>query len=719
MKKFNTQMLKHIALIISIFAISSVCANPAQAQARPNIVFNDVEVSNLKENLKSSPAHKAAYNTIKDKAREAMREEMPYSKLEYLALVYLIEPDSKIIEKIKSTIIRLSKHGSLEPEDMLHREPAWRSQLSTARANYNMAVGYDAIYPDLSQQMRDSLAKCIYEAGIEPTVHDWLDPATRHHTINSMGHNYWMACIGNCAIACMAIEKEMPQMRKWIDAAGNAVEEWVAFGGDFYQNKPKTIDNGAYYESVNYANYGMSQYLLYRYANGNRDGGNYGVNPADKLIAEYFMHSCYPVSEGKLPSLYFGDGDEYSNGEMCVKLLYAMGLDDDDLLWYLSKVKPHQHNEGLPIDTPLGLLISRPLDAAPANPAVPTHMAYKRNGWASMRNAWKDNATLLAVKCGHTWNHAHADAGSYILYHNGLPVVKDAGNCWYPNEQYRNYFFQSQAHNVLMLDGSAQPEEHQYQGSYCDGKISDIAEGKGIRFISADATGPTGKHFQRNMRSFLWIDNVILIIDDARSYEYGEYSWTLHPGMPSRKKGIDIMIENGEGDVAVRPLWPEYLTESDFEHDFPFNLKLIALNAPKAKQLKETERYYSIKDPKKRNEEKFVTAIILPDSLGRRAEVARLETIDGCGVRINDGKTVTEVYLNSRADGHIMHRNSCHTFGMFDTDAYILAYSFDAAENAAADKHILRSFVAYGSYVRNKEKGDSIFDSFTKQTKIW
>ena len=28
-----------------------------------------------------------------------------------------------------------------------------------------------------------------------------------------------------------------------------------------------------------------------------------------------------------------------------------------------------------------------------------------------------DDATLVAIKSGFTWNHAHADAGSFVLFH--------------------------------------------------------------------------------------------------------------------------------------------------------------------------------------------------------------------------------------------------------------------------------------------------------------
>ncbi|MDE6340470.1 MAG: heparinase II/III-family protein, partial [Muribaculaceae bacterium] len=497
-------------IIIFLFAILLSFESYCEAKSIDLIFAND-KIERLKKEIKDCKEKGEAYKKISHQADKAMSEAMPYDKLDCLALKFLVENDKKAYSKIIQTITELSKKESLEPADMLHRKPAWRSQLATAIANYNMAVGFNAIYDELSDNMRDSLARCIYKSGIEPTVNDWLDPLTRHHTINSMGHNYWMACIGNCAIACMAVVNELPEVKRWITMADYAVKEWLDFEGDLFQNKPRTIDNGAYYESVNYANYGMSQYLLYKYAKGNFLGNDYELSDTDKLIANYFMNVCYPVSTGKLPSLYFGDGDEYSNGEMCLKLLYEMGVTDDNMLWYLSKVTPHQHKEGLPIDTPLGILITPDLSSAPKLPDLPLETAYKDNGWASLRNSWDDNSTMLGIKCGHTWNHAHADAGSFILYHNGLPVVKDAGNCWYPKPDYREYFFQSEAHNVVMIDGKAQLSEQQYKGSANDGRISDVVSKNGIKFITADASGPTSANFSRNLRSFLWIDNTILI----------------------------------------------------------------------------------------------------------------------------------------------------------------------------------------------------------------
>ena len=335
-----------------------------------------------------------------------------------------------------------------------------------------------------------------------------------------------------------------------------------------------------------------------------------------------------------------------------------------------------------------------------------------------MRSSWDDDATFLAVKCGHTWNHSHADASSFILYHNGEILLKDAGNCWYPNPEYRDYFFQSEAHNVVLFDGKAQPREQQYMGTLQDGTLSNLVSDGSFKYVLADATGPTSRYFFKNYRNYLWVDDVILIMDDVLSWDYGTFSYLLHPDGEVRKRGVDIEITHGNAAVTVRPLWPEYLTESDFEHDYPDNLKLRRIQAPLATDLKQTEEYLSVTSPSRSNQMKFVTAIILkngPDDAHAPA-VTQIGGDEALGVRIRQEDKTTDVWLNTRADGHIMHRNSCNTLGSWDTDAYILAYSYAGKVPPVKASDVSEWFIAYGSYIRSAD--EVVFSSFEKQTRV-
>ena len=91
----------------------------------------------------------------------------------------------------------------------------------------------------------------------------------------------------------------------------------------------------------------------------------------------------------------------------------------------------------------MGFLYTPDLSKAPKLSEQKNSQLFSDFGWATMRTSWEKDATMLAVKSGHTWNHSHADANSFILFHKGVDIIKDAGNCWYPKPEYRNYFFQS------------------------------------------------------------------------------------------------------------------------------------------------------------------------------------------------------------------------------------------------------------------------------------
>jgi len=82
------------------------------------------------------------------------------------------------------------------------------------------------------------------------------------------------------------------------------------------------------------------------------------------------------------------------------------------------------------------------------------------------------------------------------------------------------------------------------------------------------------------------------------------------------------------------------------------------------------------------------------------------------GVRIHEEKMITDVYLNLRADGRRMHRNSCNVINGWDTDAYMFAVTRRADADEDDPDSVVRYFVACGSYLRKNDK--VVLDSLSK-----
>lgn len=680
-----------------------VCASFLGLQAKdiehPSMLFTPERVENAKKMMKTDPGRQKGWREIQKRADELLSKN-DYHNIEYLSLAYMMTGYKKYSDKIIDLLKKASKTKSWGNGEMMARKPAWRSELQMAHRAFQLAVAYDAVYDILTPSERKEIATGLYRLAVEPLLGDWVNEPTRIHSLNSMGHNWWTSCAGMGGLLALAISNELTEARKGAEAVIEALPEWFDFAGDVIQHKPKTFDrNGGMYESINYASFGITEALLFRQAWLNsHPGAKLEEIPQMKYLASFFCEVCYP-RDGILYSINFGDSHKNVTGESSLLLAYAMGVKDPVTLWYAGQIEAGQHREGMPLTFPMGLLYTPDLSNAPADPALPLSKLWSDFGWATMRDSWKKDARMLAVKSGATWNHSHADANSLILFDKGVDIIKDAGNCSYGKPEYRNYFFQSDAHNVVKFNGEGQPRYQQYHGASLPGSLHNLLDDGHTRYVMADGTGPMSHLLSRNQRHYLWLGDVILVIDDLHSHEPGTWEWLWHPNGDVRKRGGDIEITNGEARATIRPLYPQTLAPSNFVHDYPEMLYWEIKTAP-TEDLKGTEEYWSLHLPGTTDRVKGVTAIILGDP--KAVNITRREGKDWIGLRIEQGGKATDVYINQLADGRLMHLNSWIEADGWSTDAYMLV-----AADGGRDLGII-----HGSSLRRE--GKPVFSSLAK-----
>ncbi|MHC4510766.1 MAG: heparinase II/III domain-containing protein, partial [Planctomycetota bacterium] len=567
-----------------------------------------------------------------------------------LALAYRMTGERRYAEKLRDALVH---YGGLSRwAGDAHREPPWHSELNTARFCYGYAVGYDSIYDCLSQEERKTIAAAMVRLGILPTLDDWILSEKRIHALDSMGHNWWSVCVSMAGLAALSLEGDEPQAESWVRHVSEGLAEWFCYQGNVLQNKTANFDrNGAFYESVNYADYALSEYLLFRLAFCNV----FGESSAPEIAlleqaGDFFIHACYPASDSVM-SANFGDGSLRSSGARTLRLLLANGYDAPEYHWYLSRT-----DAGL--SDPVGLVYCelRPGTGLPDDMA--RSMLYPDIGWALLRSSWQNDATMLAVKSGFAWNHAHPDAGSFILFHGGKPLIIDSGNCSYRRREYTSYYRQSKAHNVILVDGHGQNPEDcggGDRGTVTPGRIHRLMDAAGLKYVFADATGPTSWKFSRNYRHFLWLNKVILIFDDVRTHEPGQLEWLLHYEDKAKKRGEQILLSSGEARALIWPLFPE-------------SVQAVERNGLKDHEPDVEVPYLALSPAEKMRESKFATAVLPLESGGETpaVQIERLKDNDAIGVRITETATITDVYLNLRADGRKMHRNSCNIIDGWD-----------------------------------------------------
>lgn len=700
--------MKRIVLVVGV--ICWMCIGYAQKVKHPSLLYTPERISQVKQRMQHEPQLAAAWEDIKQTADKELKGKS-LNKADYLSLAYLMTGDKRYSDKLKEILLDVIKSKTWGSSEMLARRPAWHADLGVAHKSYLSAIAYDAVYNDLSTTEKKRIAEGLYRLGVEPSLGDWLLEPTRIHSLNSMGHNWWTSCVCMGGILALSLQNELEDAKEGAQAVYDYLPEWFLFAGDVLQQKAKTFDEaGGMYESLNYANFGIQEALQFWVAWKNmHPSASLPDVPQLKDLSSFFAYVSYPRT-GILYNINFGDSHKNVAAESSLMLLYALGIQDKNMLWYISQVESGQHRDGYFLNRPMGFLYTPSLKSAPEVPDLKQSQLFADFGWATMRNSWKKDATMLAVKSGHTWNHSHADANSFILFHKGVDIIKDAGNCWYPNPAYRNYFFQSQAHNVVLFNGQGQSREQQYHGSMLRGYLHHLLDGGNVKYVLVNGTGPVSDHFSRNFRHFLWMDNVVYIIDDLKTHESGEFEWLWHPGGEWKKRGADVTITSGESSVVVRPLYPRLLALSDFVHDYPDDLYWEEITAP-TEDLKATETYYSLHLPGKFNQIKGLTAVILKDSITQKdlPIMERREGKDWIGLRIVYKGKVTDLYINQLADGRLMHSNSWIEADGWTTDAYMFAVTYAEGTDPAETKDI---FMAYGSALRRNDV--SYFASMSK-----
>ena len=703
----------------------------ARRSAHPYLTYSDANIARLQDRVRNEPTIAEAWAKMLANANRMM--EQPAAERggrrggggnsELLCLAYRMTGEKTFGERVKQNILA-QKLGGRQESQMLLREPPWHSSLGAGAACEAFGIEFDSVYDLLTPQERKMLANRLAETGILPVLNDWVLGGQRIHSLDTMGHNWWSAIVFGAGVGAMAILDEDPRARGWVERVGAADAEWLSYAGSVLENKPANFDAaGGFYESLGYASYAIRSHLPFRLAWRDAFVTPLPDHPVLARIADFFIHTSYPHSAGSPWSFNFGDSGLTASGAGVVTLLWDLGYRNAGSLWYLSQFRGGRENRGdetgdlgLFRGSPRDLLYApsdQELSVIPAVPDLPRSKLFPDMGWVALRSSWDKDATLLGLKSGFTWNHSHADAGSFVLFHRGQYLLIDSANSSYATTEYDDYYRQSIAHNVVTFNGKAENREDTYFGSKFPGTVSHLLDAGDLRYVLADATGPTSDNFIRNFRSFLWIGDVILVIDDLKSFEPGQFEWLLHYHGTGVRNGLDFRVTDGDASVIVRPLFPEPFPNAGLPTDYPERMRLVEKTGLKDHDPTTQMKYVAFAPAELNRRTKFITAVMpVKEGTWSPPKIERLKAIDLVGLRITQTGTITELWLNLLADGSIRHRNANIVHNGWETDAYLTALTWPEGANRNDPDAASRIFVVDGSYLRRD--GKVVLDSLSK-----
>ncbi|UCG46903.1 MAG: hypothetical protein JSU94_15555, partial [Phycisphaerales bacterium] len=258
--------------------------------SRPRLFFTTEKTESLRSKVKDEGAVRDAWLELQKRADRMLSEQLvsreyadggsgqhgnygrPSGQIAGMAgtlgLAYRMTGEKKYAEKLSEAMLH---YGTLRRwAGDAKREPPWNSELNTARFCFGYAVGYDSIHDYLTEKDRRTIVADMTRLGILPTLNDWVLGEKRIHALDSMGHNWWSVCVAMAGLASISVLGDEPRAEAWVQQVSDGLGEWFYYAGNVLQNKSTNFDRkGAFYESVNYADYALIEYLLFRLAYSN------------------------------------------------------------------------------------------------------------------------------------------------------------------------------------------------------------------------------------------------------------------------------------------------------------------------------------------------------------------------------------------------------------------------------------------------------------------
>jgi hypothetical protein len=324
--------------------------------------------------------------------------------------------------------------------------------LDVAEMTAGLAIGYDWLYDDLSDQMRAAVRQGIVDKG--------LLPAKEPRWWQSAGNNWNQVCWAGITMGALALyEHERELAQSYLSDA----KVKIAHGLKAY------TPDGVYPEGPTYWSYGTSFQMLLIASVQSALGTDWGMLKSQGLgdSVQFVVHATGPTG------LVFNFGDCGPRRAPEATLLYlaqqtsqpvTLGSETQGVLNRMKQTD--KHDRLFPLVT---LWWPRKSDAKARE--LPAHWAGNGECPVAMwRSGWDDpDAFYFAIKGGGgCLNHADLDAGTFVLDDAGVRWASDLGfqnyhelesrgidlfNRSQDSDRWRIYRRTSESHNIVTIDG--------------------------------------------------------------------------------------------------------------------------------------------------------------------------------------------------------------------------------------------------------------------------
>ena len=387
-----------------------------------------------------------------------------------------------------------------------------------------LGVGYDWLYPALSEASRRTIREAIVEKGFKPsydTAYNWFVDAE---------HNWNQVCNGGLAFGAIAVAESEPEWaQKIIDRAIDKVRLPMRH----------YAPDGAYPEGPGYWGYGTLFNVLLIGGLESTFGTDYGLSqmPGFMQTGTYEMQMVSPL----IKHFNYMDNSYEPESSSAPFWFYSKTQDPSVLCQQVSILQRDTAKKYLKDRVLPAMLIwgaGAPMDKAVA-PQVTFWAGRGNTPVCVMRSGWGDpNARFVGVKLGSpSINHGHMDVGSFVFEADGVRWAIDLGSEDYNTTETRGvdlwnmaqqsqrwdvFRYNNRSHNTLTFNDKLQ----RVNGS---AQIIESDSATARRFVKTDLTPVYAGQVDKVERTISLVDNDYLLIEDeiTAGKNYTRMRWTL------------------------------------------------------------------------------------------------------------------------------------------------------------------------------------------------
>ncbi|NCB24599.1 MAG: heparinase [Bacteroidia bacterium] len=417
----------------------------------------------------------------------------------FLSYGYRMTANKRYLEKAEKEMLAVSRFTDWNPSHFL----------DVAEMTMGVAIGYDWLFNELSENTRKTIKQAIVQKGLNPSKE------SKYNWWLKTENNWNQVCNAGMTFGALAVQEDYPSLANEIIERAFAS---IPLSMEVY--KPE----GVYPEGYGYWGYGTTFNILFICAVEKALGTDRGLSrsPGFLQTSDFLKHMIAPSGKN------FNWSDNGLGASLSPAMFWlAQKSDKPSVLWSEKTfLKTDNFSKFKSIRELPAIMIwgkNIPLDKI-TEPKEKFWIGQGSNPVAMMRTSWTDpNAIYLGFKSGSpSVNHGHMDVGSFIMEADGVRWSSDPGMQNYESleskgmsifgrtqdaQRWTIYRMNNHSHNVITIDN-----QHQQVKGY--GKIDAYSEAEAFSYVVSDISSVYDGQMKQVVRGVAMKDGKYVVVRD-------------------------------------------------------------------------------------------------------------------------------------------------------------------------------------------------------------